>query len=758
MSVKEVTLSPNLKPIMENHASFLDRSEIPVRDKCYEEAFAQHPDEPACIRFAYGFSNFLKKKKILLNIYDVLAGFAYRYSYNTTMPIDFPRDYDPRFRPPRMISQKKQTEMCMDFYHVDENCKEIQEFSFFEAAIKGGLYKHWESGHIIPGYDRIIQKGFGGIIAECDEKLRTASSKEKPFVESMRMCAQAATDYILRYHNKAEFLLKNTTNEQYRKQLTRISNACLNISTKPASSFFEAVQLLWLTHELMYNENIPTSISLGRVDQYLNPYYEKDKAAGIINYDSASELIDAFWIKCSTTIHAYQNVTLGGTDAAGNYMANDLTYICLQATRKLRNDQPLLSLRYSPNIPQDLWDESVALLKLGLGFPAFFSDENTIKARIAAGLSPEDAQNYGIIGCVEPCAPGAEYSKTEILRVNWTKILELMLQQKNLYGSDQKLEPLEKKDLSTIKDFDSFYTWYKNELLTYTRRAMDIINYMDTPWPYYYPTPALSMTMADCIQNGMDVTGGGTTYNNSGVNAAGMANAVDSLAAIRKAVFEDKVVSLQELAQAMAVNFKGYEKLHYYLKNKCPKYGNDDDSVDALMADLVDSYAKMTSAVTNPRGGIWQLGLYSVEDHAKLGILTGATPDGRLEGVSLANAICPVQGADHIGPTAVINSLLKTDLSIATNHMVLDLKFNPVFFEKPTHINALKMLINSYFKRGGLEIQFNVIDAKTLLEAQAHPQEHQNLVVRVSGFSAYFVTLGETTQNEIIARTEYSTI
>ncbi|MCD8123345.1 MAG: hypothetical protein LUE65_14200 [Clostridiales bacterium] len=759
MAVKEMKLDDRLKPIMEHHIELFDRAEIPVRDQLYEEAFAWHKEEPTALRFAYGLKNFLEKKKISLQEYDILAGFAYRYSYNTTMPIDFPRDYDPRLRPARMISQKMEASMCQEYYGFPDDCTEMEDFHFFESAIRGGGIKHWESGHILPGYHNILHKGFGGLIAECDIALsKEHSDQERMFITSMKICAEASASYILRFHELALKLLKDCNNPIHRAQLHRIASACANIAYQPASNYFEAVQLLWLSHEIMYGESIPTSTSLGRVDQYLDEYYCRDEEAGLIDYEEGSIILQALWIKFSTTIHAYQNITLGGCDANGNYQATPVTYMALQATRLLRNDQPLLCLRYADNIPQDLWEESVALLKCGLGFPAFFSDANTVATRIRAGHTPEDAHNFALIGCVEPGAPGAEYSKTEVLRVNWAKVMELCLAGKNAYGSDEKLAPYRPHALSEFTDFDSFYNWYKEELLHFTYRAMRVINLMDKPWPFYYPTPWLSLTMDGCIANGMDVTGGGTRYNNSGINTAGMANAVDSLAAIRKAVFEDHRVTLQELADACACNFEGQDDLLHYLKTECPKFGNDDDRTDALMADLTAAYAKMTDRVRNPRGGKWQLGLYTVEDHAKLGTLTGALPEGRLAGVSLANAMCPVQGADHVGPTAVINSILKTDQSVATNNMVLDLKFNPAFMEKPAHIEALRSMIHSYFRRGGLEIQFNVIDRATLVDAQNHPEKHRNLVVRVSGFSAYFITLMKTTQDEIINRTEYAAI
>ena len=261
--------------------------------------------------------------------------------------------------------------------------------------------------------------------------------------------------------------------------------------------------------------------------------------------------------------------------------------------------------------------------------------------------------------------------------------------------------------------------------------------------------------MEGCYEKGLDVTGGGTIYNNTGVSVCGMANTVDALAAIRKVVFEGKICTLSELAEAMRADFAGYEALQSILQNRCPKYGNDDDSVDGMMADLVAAFAAEVETYRNPRGGKFQLGLYSVEDHAKMGLRTGASADGRKAATSLSNAISPVQGRDTVGPTAVINSLLKTDLRAATNGMVLDVKFNPAFLENPRHTEALKALIDAYCKSGGMEIQFNVVDRATLLDAQKHPEQHKDLVVRVSGFSAYFVTLMKTTQDEIIARTEY---
>ncbi len=757
MSAAEVRLSETIRYINDRRDDNFDRKEIPVRDKCYRKAFAEHPDDIRAVQFAYGFADFLQQKKILINEYDILAGNAFRYTYNTTLPISCPDDYDPHFRPPIGVDPMVEAEICIDYHQYPAGSDEEQQMRRFATAVDNWLFKHWESGHIIPGFYRVLALGYGGILKECDEAIKTADSKQAEFIKAMRMVCQASIDYIRRYEALALQRAAETANPQWKQNMERIAKACAQIAAGPATNFFEAVQLTWFAHELILAENVPSSESLGRMDQYLYPYYAADKEAGVMTYEEASDLIDALWIKFSANLHAYQNVTLGGIDMNGKYMENDLTFICLQATRRLRFDQPLISLRYDDSMSNELWEEAVALVQTGTGFPAFFSDDACIAAKKKMGLSDEDSYNYGLIGCVEMAAPGKEYAKTEVLRINWPKVLELMLNDGKCSISKDIIKPFTSKDLDSIESFEELYDWYKDELLKFSAFAMDSINKLDPMVPDRFPTPYLSITMEDCIQNGKDVTGGGTVYNNTGISACGMANAVDSLAAIKKLVFEDKKYTLKEITEAAYANFEGYDDMLIDISH-CPKFGNDDDAVDMLLGDLVSAYGDLVDNTRNPRGGKFQLGLYSVEDHAKMGVRTGALPDGKLAAQSLANAISPVQGKDTVGPTAVINSVVKSDLSTATNGMVLDLKFNPKFFEIESHRAALRALINSFFNQGGMEIQFNVIDRATLVDAQNHPEKHKDLVVRVSGFSAYFTSLMKATQDEIIARTEYATM
>ena len=755
-SVPEVQCSPRICRIRDHRIEDHDRSQIPQRDRIYREEFAKYPNEPAALRFARGFSRFLAEKKIHLNEYDLLAGFAYRYTYNTTLPVDMPEDYDPRYRPDFGVESIREAKECEEFHGLKPGDADYEKMEVFALAVKNWLFKHWESGHILPGYHLVVEKGYGALIREGEAALAKADEAQRPYVEAMLMCNRAASAYIRRFEEKAAAMAAETTEPAYKAQLEQIAAACGQIAEGAPRTFFEAIQLIWFTHELLYAENEPASISLGRLDQTLSPFYQRDTEAGILTYEEASDYIDALWIKFSANLHAYQNVTIGGLDQEGNFTANPVTYIILQATRRLRFDQPLISLRYHESMPEPLWAEAMALIKTGTGFPAFFYDGACIPAKLKMGIAKEDAQNYGLIGCVEMGTPGKEYAKTEVLRINMSMILQLMMSGGTAALTGDRFPLKEQRDLDSIQSFSEFYAWYRSELLHFGGLAMDCINLLDACLMHYYPTPFLSITMEQCYEKGLDVTGGGTVYNNSGVNLCGMANAVDSLAAIRKVVFEDKLVTLSQLAKAMEADYEGYDDLRNVLVNHCPKFGNDLGEVDDLLSEVVDAFAAMVETYRNPRGGKFQLGLYSVEDHAKMGLRTGATPDGRKAKVSLANAMSPVQGLDKIGPTAVVNSVLKTNLSHATNGMVLDLKFNPQFLENERHMDALKDLINAYCRNGGMEIQFNVVDRATLVDAQAHPERHQDLVVRVSGFSAYFTTLMKTTQDEIIARTEYS--
>ncbi len=757
---QNLRMNPRIAYLHEHRKDFFDRSHNVLHDKYFQKAYDEYPNEMKVIQNAMGTKYFLENKPLIMDEHDILAGCAYRFNYNTSTPwLNYPYDYDPYLRPVFQNDNYIEAKNAKEFHHLAPDSEDAGKLDRFSVSLDNWQCKHWETGHIIPSYQKVINEGFGSILETCNRSLEKQEGERREFVRGMKICCEAAIHYIYRYALKAEEIAETASTEERREQMLKIAAACKHIATEPASSFFEAVQLFWLTHELLYTETFPASISMGRFDVYMNPYLEKDLADGTLTEEDAEEIMDALWIKFSENLHAYQNITLGGLNQDGTYTANKMTYLTLQTSYKMRYDQPLLNIRYHTSMPKDLWEDCMLLIKTGMGMPAFHNDEAIFQCKRKMGLDEEDIYNYGTVGCVEPTAgDGKEYAKTECLRINWAKVLEMMLTDGKCYDSDDILKPFYPHKLENIKTYDEFYDWYKKELLKFTEVCMDSITLIDASIPYYYPTPLLSIIMRDCIENGMDVTGGGAKYNHTGINACGMANAVDSLAAIKDVVFDKHLVTLSEFADILQKNYVGYEEFRKYVSKKCPKYGNDDDAADLIMKDLLAEYNRLVESKTNARGGKWQLGLYSVEDHAKMGLRTGAMPNGKLQGEALANALSPVQGADTVGPTALINSVVKSDLSIATNNLVLDMKFTPAFLDSEKHVQVLKMLIDTYFAKGGLEIQFNVIDRATLIDAQLHPEKHEDLVVRVSGFSAYFTTLMKATQNEIIARTEYAAI
>ena len=347
--------------------------------------------------------------------------------------------------------------------------------------------------------------------------------------------------------------------------------------------------------------------------------------------------------------------------------------------------------------------------------------------------------------------PGKEFSHTEELRVNWAKVLELTLNDGvcTVTGVDIGLK--EKRRLEGIESFEEFFGWYKEELRHFLSLSMEGSNIKDRDFPNNKPYPFLSSSMQGCLEEGRYVTAGSTVYNFSTINGCGMANTANSLAAIQKLVYQDKKVTLSQLADMLHSS----EALHEVLATKYPKFGNDDDTPDSIMRDLVGVFCDEAESHSNPRGGRFQTGLYTVEAHSQMGKLTGTLPDGRERCTALASGFSPSQGTDLSGPTAVVKSLTKLDHRLLGNGMVLDLKFSPEFFENAEKSQAFKYLVETYFGLGGMEIQFNVVDRETLLEAQKSPENYRDLIVRVSGFSAYFNDLARVTQDEIIARTEH---
>lgn len=751
-------MEQKIQRLRETRKDHIRRQEIPLRDRLYREMADVHREESIEKQFAYGFEKFLQKKSILIQEDDLLAGYAFHYSYNSTYPADGPEDFDPAVKSVFHIDVDREIREVKELHNMEREKELSDSLCIFKRGIKSWLYKHWHSGHAAAGYDRLVAVGFGEILRQEEEMAGTHPEKQDT-LEAFQIVTKACIQYILRYRDLAQALAEESRKEEQRQRMKRIAESCDRIARGAPQTFFDGVQLTWFAHELILAENYPASVSIGRFDYFLYPLYEQDRKAGRITRQEALMLIEAFWIKCSANIKSYQNLTVGGTDQYGKCSVNTLTYLCMEAAKRMKFDQPSLSFRWTDDMPGEVWSAILDLMKTGMGFPAVFYDPCCRKAKEKMGILEQDLYRYAPVGCVELTIPGKEYCLTEIGRLNLPKVLELMLHQ----GRDSETGetfPLKNRksleEIDAIESFEQFFQWYLSEMEHFLSVGIECVNACDRVYGERYPLPMLSTLMEGCIEKGMDVSAGGACYNNSAFNMGGIATITDSLAAIRKIVYEEKRLKVSEYVKALDADFEGYEEIRRLAWSQCPKFGNDIDETDQIGVRLADAFVKKTDQYECPRGGGFRAGMYTVEDHVIMGNVTGATPDGRKRGEALSNSMAPVQGKDLSGPTALLNSVNKFDFTKAANGMVLDLKFTPSFLEKPKHGEALRCLIETYFSRGGMEVQISVVSRKTLLEAQKKPQEYQDLIVRVSGFSAYFTTLRKETQDEIIRRTEVS--
>lgn len=629
---------------------------------------------------------------------------------------------------------------------------QTQEYESMVQAEAIGLFTRSPGAHVVPAYEELLQEGIGKRIRRVQQYiLNCEECIKKQFYVAEYVVLRAMQERVLKYAKEAGRLYVTSK----KKELKRIRISCERIANDPPQNLHEAIQLVILIHESILAESGSGSISFGRLDQYLYPFYKKDISTAKISEENAQEMITALWRKIAQYEMGWQNVTLGGSNKKGDDQCNELTIMCMNASLIVRSDQPQVSLRVHRCMPKYVWEKAFELIQTGMGFPELYNDEVAVKAKRSAGILEEDAWNYSIVGCVELSAGGKEYSHTEGARFNWQKILELMLNEGQCLISGKKYSLAEKHNLEEILSFEEFYDWYKRELVEFTKQICNCIDILSWQYARCWPVPFLSSVMQGCIEKGRDVTDSGTLYNNLTVDCVGIASVADSLEAIETLVFREKIISLKELADILRNNFVGYESIRRKMLD-CPKYGNDIESVDKKIKDLTKIFVDTLSGIpVKYRQGRFQAGFYTSYFHGTMGELTGASPDGRGACEALSSSLSPMAGMDRKGPTAVINSANCIDMEKFGNGMVLDLKFTSEFLRTENHRQAVKILIEEYFEKGGLEIQFNTLDRETLIEAQKNPMKYRDLIVRVSGFSAFFVTLEETLQNEIIKRTEH---
>ena len=694
---------------------------------------------------ALAVSEYLDTKDICVFEEDLMAGHIQKTNYSESQPLADVDDYSGTIF---------HLEAEIEAYKKDNPTTQEEDriLDDYYTGRMQGLYGHWGAGHVLPGFEHMLNTGLGELIRRAE---KYKSPDDTGSTADALITLKAASRYFLRYaalaREKAE-----TAKDCYKPTLLRIAAACEHLATEKPSDFFEAIQLLWMTQELLIAESLTGSLSVGRVDHYLYPYYSGDMQKQDISAE-AEELMDALFVKFGNFVEGYQNVCFGGMTPDGESAYTDLSYMGLRSCRLLKQDQPLVIVRCNKMMPPSFWEEVQKLIECGMGFPALFNDDIVIPAKMKMGISERDARNYCAVGCVEISVGGREFNKTESLRVNWGKILEAFLFNGDCPNTSEKIRLSRDYSNVSFDTFEDLYDAYKREFVYLTELGIRGNDLLDVSYGLHWPTPFMSGIEEGCIEKNIDVNAGGAIYNNSIVNCCAMANAVNSLVALKQVVYEKKLATLDEVREALRRNFKGYEMLRQQLLN-ADKFGNGAPITKEIIKDLSDLFCNTVTSHRSARGGVYTCGFYTVANHAKMGALTGATPDGRLANTALASSFSPTQGSELNGPTEVIKTITSVDHTQFGNGMVLDLKFTPAFFRAEGHRQAFKQMIDAYFMLGGMEIQFNVISKETLIAAQQNPKEYQNLIVRVSGFSAYFCTLDKLVQDEIIMRTEFEAV
>lgn len=630
-------------------------------------------------------------------------------------------------------------------------------------------------GHVIPNHEEVLCRGLNDMRAVVDEKLQRLdfsdpeNLQKRLFYEAAIIVLKAAVVFGLRYARRAKELSENERDERRKKELETIAQVCTRVPGNPARTFQEALQSLWFIELVCQLESNGDSVSIGRFDQYMYPFYERDIEQGQLTRNRALELIECLWVKfnevveffnadCAKTFGGFPigyTVTLGGQNEWGQDATNELSFLCLEATEDVRLPQANLAVRVHSRTPHDFLRRTCEVIKLGLGMPMLFNDEVIIPLLLNRGATLSEARDYADIGCVEITVPGRTRGWTDPALVNLPKILELALNDGVCRLSGEKMGVSTGPPQSFLS-FQDLFEAYRKQMRYFVSHMVTAVNCIDTAHADHLPTPFLSTLVDDCIDRGKDISWGGARYNFTGPQGIGVPNVADSLAAVKKLVFEEKRIAMKELKEALDQNFKGREDLRQILLNQAPKFGNDVDYVDDIAAEVGRLYCEEVEKYRNPRKGRFQPGLYTISAHIPLGEMVGATPDGRKAGKPLADGgLSPVQGMDKRGPTAVLRSVSKIDHTLASNGTLLNLKFNPAVLEEKSGLTNLAAFIRAFVELKVLHCQFNVISAGTLREAQEHPENYQNLVIRVAGYSAFFVSLDKGLQDDIIRRTEH---
>lgn len=810
-----------------------------ARAELVTESYMQTEGLPIILRRSRALSHILENIPIVIRDNELIVGSATinprgcqvfpEYSHewlNGELETIEKRDADPFY-----ISEKTKSDLRRIFpYWQGKTTSDLAKANMDKRAYDAftlhniftpGNYFYNGIGHVCVNYEKVIKYGYKSILEEvrnARERLEVYDPeyiKRSQFLDAVEESIRAVISFANRYSRLASEMAAKESSPVRKAELQKIAEICANVPENGARSFWEACQSFWFIQLILQIESNGHSISPGRFDKYMYPFYKMDKDAGKITVEEAQELLDCIWVKLNDLNKVrdaasadgfagygiFQNLIVGGQNEHGMDSTNDLSYMCIEAAIHVPLPQPSISIRVWNGSPEDLLLKAASLTRIGTGLPAYYNDEIIIPSIMARGVTLEDARDYCIIGCVEPQKAGKTDGWHDAAFFNMCRPMELVFSQ----GVDKGVQIGPKtKSVSEMTTFDEFYDAYKEQQSYMIGLLVNANNAIDLAHRERCPLPFQSCMVEDCIGRGKSMQEGGAVYNFTGPQGFGIANNTDGLIAIRELVFNQKKLTLAEYKEAMQYNFgygltgKGAEKvtasvvtelvkrgakvdentirqvysevvnqnaisrerkaryreIKRMIDEDCPKYGNDIYEVDMFARDVANTYTKEVEKYKNVRGGKFQAGLYPVSANVPLGAQTGATPDGRLAYTPIADGIGPASGRDVKGPTATANSVAKLEQAVASNGTLLNQKFHPSALEGMAGLSKFVALIRSYFDQKGMHMQFNVVTRETLLDAQKNPEKYKTLVVRVAGYSALFTTLSRSLQDDIINRTE----
>jgi formate C-acetyltransferase len=626
--------------------------------------------------------------------------------------------------------------------------------------------KDHAQGHICPDVKTWLAKGPHGLKEEAEAHLKTCSADQKEFYTCVCIVLDGAMAFMRRYH---DLIMESSPSEEQKE----VAAICLALSERPAETFHEALQSMWFLFVILQMESNASSFSPGRADRYLYPYYEKDIREGRITREEALELIECLYLKFNQIVYMRNrnsakyfagfpigfNIAVGGVDENGKDTYNDLSLLFLDAQYDLGLPQPNLSVRLNENSSHELMQRAIRTVARGSGMPQFFNDKAIIKTMVSdLGVSLKDARDYAIVGCVELTTQGNNLGWSDAAMFNLNKALELTLNHGVDLLNGKQIGP-DYGGLDTYETYADLEQAFARMIDYYIQKMMAVEEKVEQAHQKYLPTAFLSCVINDCLEKGKDVTCGGAHYNLSGIQMIQAANLADSLAVLKKLVYEEKMISREEMLKALQDNWKGHEITHAMVANRCPKYGNDVRWVDDLGAQWCTYFRNELKQYRNYRGGPVHTGMYTVSAHVPMGENVGASPDGRSAGDPLADGgLSAAYGRDTSGPTALLKSVSRMPDSLTTNGGLLNMKFLPSFFATEKGREDFEKFLRAFVDLEIPHIQFNVVRREDLLDAKVHPERHRSLTVRVAGYTAYFTELAGKLQDEIIARTSYDRI